>query len=249
MLRAPRRRITQLFRRPATTRKELAEVKAELAEWRDLFADAGAITQPDAGPPPPELLLAASRPPRTPRAINVQLPNGRTITAVIGGAGDPAEWWAALHQIDASGLTGATAIRRVALADGLHAAAVAVNGTVTVFTARDLPAGPQCHAGRLAVRAATPHRTLPAAAPAASTTWLHRAASTARAHATTAGSTATTAIIAAVITFSAAPGIARAPQQPPRQATAAAATHQHRYRRRPPHYPKARIVRHAQVAA
>lgn len=158
MLRAAVSRIRHLLRTAPRkelpeVRAELAEVRAELAEWRHMFRAAG-TPEPEHDPHvPAALLLAASRPPRVPQAVAVPLPSGRTVTAVIGGPGDPLQWWAALQRIGDAALPAATAVRRVPLPPGLHAAAViAAAGPVTVVTSLNLPGRDSHAAARTALR-------------------------------------------------------------------------------------------------
>ena len=99
-----RHRLQQLERELATARSERAELRRRL-DWFEAIAAAAGASQHDApmASLPPSLIAAASGPRLHDTAVHLDVA-GTEIIAVLGGAGDPREWW--------------TAIRRFAGADG-----------------------------------------------------------------------------------------------------------------------------------
>jgi hypothetical protein len=88
------------FRRLAD---ELAEARVEQAELRrrieafEMIAAAAGLVMPDA-PVPPALVAAAGE--RRSSDVPVRLDvSGSEVFAVVGGPGDPREWWSAIWQL------------------------------------------------------------------------------------------------------------------------------------------------------
>ncbi len=84
---------------------ELAEARAEQAELRRRMAAfemiAAAAAPPDLSAPVPPVLAAAARELRA-TEVPVHLDvAGADVVAVVGGAGDPRQWWAAIWQLAA----------------------------------------------------------------------------------------------------------------------------------------------------
>lgn len=84
---------------------ELAEARAEQAELRRRIAVfemiAAAAAPPDLTDPVPPALAAAAREHRgTDVPVRLDL-SGAEVVAVIGGGGDPHEWWAAIRRLAA----------------------------------------------------------------------------------------------------------------------------------------------------
>jgi hypothetical protein len=84
---------------------ELAEARAEQAELRRRMAAfemiAAAAAAPDLPAPVPPSLAAAARELRNtdvPVRLDVA---GTEVVAVVGGAGDPRQWWAAIWRLAA----------------------------------------------------------------------------------------------------------------------------------------------------
>jgi len=100
-----------VWRRRRSVRRladELAEARAEQAELRRRMAAfemiAAAAAQSDLSPPMPPALLAAARELRA-TEVPVRLDvAGADVVAVIGGAGDPQQWWAAIRRLAAPDL-------------------------------------------------------------------------------------------------------------------------------------------------
>ena len=85
--------------------RELAEARAEQAELRQRMAAfemiAAAAAPPDLSAPVPPALVAASREQRA-TEVPVRLDvAGTDVVAVVGGAGDPHQWWAAIRRLTA----------------------------------------------------------------------------------------------------------------------------------------------------
>lgn len=93
------RRIRQLEDEVAAASADRAELRQRLALLESVAAAAGA--QPHAavpGAPPPALLAAARDLHR--RDVPVRLDvGGNDVVAIIGGAGDPREWWTTICQL------------------------------------------------------------------------------------------------------------------------------------------------------
>jgi len=86
--------------------RELAEARAEQAELRQRIAAfemiAAAAAPPDLAAPVPPALVAASREQRA-TEVPVRLDvAGAEVVAVVGGAGDPQEWWATIRRLAAA---------------------------------------------------------------------------------------------------------------------------------------------------
>ena len=92
--------------------------------------------------------------------------DGLRAIAVVGGSGDPAQWWDSVRRAIPPARDTATGLRHAHLADGLHAVAVpgASAATITVSSALD-PASRRA-AVRTAVRAARRAGWLPSRVPA-----------------------------------------------------------------------------------
>jgi hypothetical protein len=95
-----RRRLRQLESELAEARVGQAELRRRLEHFEMVAAAAGA----EAGPPvpsapmPPSLLAAARELHR--RDVPVRLDvGGAEVIAVVGGEGDPREWWTAIWQL------------------------------------------------------------------------------------------------------------------------------------------------------
>jgi hypothetical protein len=101
--------VWQVSRRLRRLETELAEARAVQADLRQrlerfemIAAAAGAPAGPSvpAAPMPPELAAAARE--LRPRDVPVRLDLGGTeVVVVIGGEGDPREWWQAIWQLAA----------------------------------------------------------------------------------------------------------------------------------------------------
>jgi hypothetical protein len=88
---------------------ELAEARAEQAELRRRVAAfemiAASAAPPDLAAPVPPVLAAAARDLRT-TEVPVRLDvAGAEVVAVVGGAGDPRQWWAEICRLTAPGAT------------------------------------------------------------------------------------------------------------------------------------------------
>jgi hypothetical protein len=92
-------RLQQLERELATARAERAELRRRL-DWFETIAAAAGASRPDAptAPVPLSLVAAASGPPIHDTAVQLDVA-GTEIIAVLGGAGDPREWWTAIRHI------------------------------------------------------------------------------------------------------------------------------------------------------
>jgi hypothetical protein len=95
-----RRRIRRLETEVAEARADRAAMRQRLKQFEMVAAAAGAgpgSTVPSAPMPPP--LVAAARDLRqqdVPVRLDVE---GIEVVAVVGGEGDPREWWAAIWQL------------------------------------------------------------------------------------------------------------------------------------------------------
>jgi hypothetical protein len=88
---------------------ELAEARAEQAELRRRMAAfemiAATAAPPDLAAPVPPVLAAAARDLRA-TEVPVRLDvAGAEVVAVVGGAGDPRQWWAEIYRLAAPGAT------------------------------------------------------------------------------------------------------------------------------------------------
>lgn len=98
-----RHRLQRLERELATARAERAELRRRL-DWFETIAAAAGASQHGAAPTPPlpPSLAAAARGSRL-HDIALRLDvAGTEVIAVVGGAGDPREWWAAICRITAA---------------------------------------------------------------------------------------------------------------------------------------------------
>ena len=94
-----RYRLKQLERELATARAERAELRLRL-DWFETIAAAAGASQYDAPAAslPPSLVAAARGPRLHDTAVRLDVA-GTEIIAVVGGAGDPREWWTAILRI------------------------------------------------------------------------------------------------------------------------------------------------------
>jgi hypothetical protein len=94
-----RYRLQELERELATARAERAELRRRL-DWFETIAAAAGASQHDARTAtlPPSLIAAASGPHLHDTAVQLDVA-GTEIIAVVGGAGDPRQWWAAIRRI------------------------------------------------------------------------------------------------------------------------------------------------------
>ena len=92
------RRLRRLEDELARARAERAELRQRLQRFEMIAAAAGAAARSPA-PPVPPTLMAAARELRD-RDVPVRLRVDDTeVIAVIGGEGDPRQWWAAIHEL------------------------------------------------------------------------------------------------------------------------------------------------------
>lgn len=98
-----------MWRRRRSVRRltgELAEARAEQAELRRRLAAfemiaAAAAAPPEPSPPvPPELAAAARELHATEVPVRLHVA-GSDVVAVVSGAGDPRQWWAAVWRLAA----------------------------------------------------------------------------------------------------------------------------------------------------
>lgn len=102
-----RHRLRRLETDLAAGRAERAELRRRL-DWFETIAAAAGASAPRAAPtaPTPLSLVAAAREPRS-QDVAVRLEvAGAEVIAVIGGAGDPHEWWMAIRQMTAAEAAG-----------------------------------------------------------------------------------------------------------------------------------------------
>ena len=95
-----RHRLRQLEGELARARADQAELRRRLERFEMIAAAAGApVAEPEpTAPMPPSLLVAARELHR--REVPVRLDvAGTEVIAVIGGEGDPREWWASIVQL------------------------------------------------------------------------------------------------------------------------------------------------------
>lgn len=112
-----RNRLQRLESEIAAGKAERAELRRRLEMFETLAAAAGADVSAQLGRGPwrnapvpsaplPPALLAASRDLRS-RDVPVKLNlGGAEVVAVVGGAGDPREWWTAMWQLAGPGESG-----------------------------------------------------------------------------------------------------------------------------------------------
>lgn len=95
-----KRRLRWLEDELARAKADQAELRRRLQRFEMIAAAAGAAAGPAAPKEPvPPTLLAAARELRD-RDVPVRLRVGDTeVVAVIGGEGDPREWWAAICEL------------------------------------------------------------------------------------------------------------------------------------------------------
>jgi hypothetical protein len=98
-----RHRLRRLETELAAGRAERAELRRRL-EWFETIAAAAGAPLPGAvptAPMPPSLVAAARNPRAQDVAVRLEVA-GTELIAVIGGAGDPDEWWTAIRHITAA---------------------------------------------------------------------------------------------------------------------------------------------------
>ncbi len=106
MWRERRRRIRRLEDEIATARADQADLRRRLELFETIAGAAGASLRAPTwrgaavpGPRMPASLVAAARE-QSPREVPVRLEvGGSEVIAVIGGPGDPREWWSAVCQV------------------------------------------------------------------------------------------------------------------------------------------------------
>lgn len=105
-----RRRVEQLAQELAQTRAEQAALRQRLELFEAIAGAAGAAL-PDAGwwgrvvpsaPMPPGLLAAAGSDAERGAAVALDV-SGNHVIAVVGGPGDPREWWSAVWHLTGTG--------------------------------------------------------------------------------------------------------------------------------------------------
>lgn len=95
-----RHRLQRLESELAAGKAERTELRRRL-DWFETIAAAAGASEPDAVPtaPMPPSLVAAARDPRA-QEVAVRLDvAGTEVIAVVGGTGDPREWWTAIWQV------------------------------------------------------------------------------------------------------------------------------------------------------
>lgn len=94
------RRLRRLEDEVAETRAEQDDLRRRLELFEMIASAAGAPVAglPPSGPMPPELVAAARemRSDDVPVRLNI---GGTDVVAVVGGTGDPREWWTAIWQL------------------------------------------------------------------------------------------------------------------------------------------------------
>jgi hypothetical protein len=95
-----RRRIRRLEDEVAEAKAAQADLRRRLEVFEMIARAAGApVTGEPPGAPMPPVLVAAARDVRS-ADVPIKLDVGGTdVVAVIGGAGDPREWWTAIWQL------------------------------------------------------------------------------------------------------------------------------------------------------
>jgi len=100
-MRRGRRRLRRLEGELAATRADQAELRRRVEMFERIAASAGAAVGVVPSVPMPQELVAAARELRS-RDYPVRLDVGGTpVIAVIGGEGDPRQWWTAIWRIAA----------------------------------------------------------------------------------------------------------------------------------------------------
>jgi hypothetical protein len=102
-----RRRLQQLETELADGKAERAELRRRL-DWFETIAAAAGASRSGAVPtaPLPASLVAAARDQRM-HDVAVRLDvAGAEVIAVVGGAGDPREWWTAIWSVAAADVAG-----------------------------------------------------------------------------------------------------------------------------------------------
>lgn len=97
-MRLKRRGARRLADELAETRADQAELRRRLEAFEAIAAAAGAAMHPvpDA-PVPPELMAAANEHRSEDVPVRLEVA-GSEVVAVLGGPGDPREWWTAIWQ-------------------------------------------------------------------------------------------------------------------------------------------------------
>lgn len=105
-----RHRVRQLAAELAQTRAEQTELRRRLELFETIAGAAGAAL-PESGwwgrvvpsaPMPPGLLGAAGHDADRDAAVRLDV-SGNDVIAVVGGAGDPREWWSAVWHLSGTG--------------------------------------------------------------------------------------------------------------------------------------------------
>jgi hypothetical protein len=105
-----RRRVRQLADELAQTRAEQTELRRRLELFEAIAGAAGAAL-PDAGwwgrvvpsaPMPAGLLAAAGEDTERDAAVRLEV-SGKDVIAIVGGPGDPREWWSAVWHLAGTG--------------------------------------------------------------------------------------------------------------------------------------------------
>ena len=92
------RRLRRLEDELARSRAEQAELRQRLRRFEMIAAAAGAAAGSPAPPVPPTLLAAARELRDRDVPVRLRLEDSEVI-AVIGGDGDPRQWWAAIREL------------------------------------------------------------------------------------------------------------------------------------------------------
>ena len=95
-----RRRIRQLEAEIATARADRADLRWRLEQFEMIAAAAGAEQLPVPAAPLPPGLVTAAADARSHDDVPVRLDvAGSEVIAVVGGDGDPREWWTAIWAV------------------------------------------------------------------------------------------------------------------------------------------------------
>jgi hypothetical protein len=99
-----RHRLRELEREIAEARASQHELRQRLEFFEQIAAAAGAVPKAPAPPAPlpPALAAAASQVRSRDAPVRVEV-EGTEVIAVIGGEGDPQEWWSAIWQLVSAG--------------------------------------------------------------------------------------------------------------------------------------------------
>lgn len=223
-----RRRVRRLEGELAEARASQAELRRRLEFFEMIAAATGAAARPvPSAPMPPPLMAAARELHRQDVPVRLDIA-GAEVIAVIGGEGDPREWWTAIWEL--TGQAGDVVIRvsHVSLPAGLNALARrGPAGEPILYVSDVLPPDRQRAVVRLALRASRRPgwRAVLPAPPAAvllasGITWLRRAALALRAHAVAWGTAsavlaaASTAVYFAAVPHQHVPAGSAAPPAP-----------------------------------